>query len=343
MQSDILIVLLSFLCLCIGKKKQVCRLSVWTENLIFAEQNNVWRTMIEQFLDYLRYERNRSDLTVKSYASDLRDFELFFKGLDEQLDWADVDLDIVRQWMESMMDRGNKPSSVRRRLSSLRAFFRHALRRGWVATDPTRKVRPPKTDKPLPQFVKESEMNTLLDEKPVSDNFTDVRNYTVVALFYATGMRMAELIGLRDADVDLVGHTLKVTGKRNKQRIIPFGDETARQLQYYISTRDANDVPHDVALFVEPDGRPLSRYRVDAIVRHELSKVTTLKKRSPHVLRHTFATSMLNHDASLEAVRKLLGHASLATTEIYTHTTFEQLKQSYQKAHPRSKDGEADD
>jgi len=293
--------------------------------------------MIDRFLDYLRYERNRSELTVKNYADDLKAFEMFFQRLDAQIDWTTVDQDIIRFWMEEMMDKGNKPSSVRRRLSALRTFYRYALSREWVKTDPTRKIKSPKVEKPLPQFVKESEINQLLDDKPEGNDFLSVRDYTIVALFYATGMRMAELIGLDDRDVDFDNRTIKVTGKRNKQRIIPFGDETARHLHYYICTREENHIDGGGILFVEPDGRRITRYHVTTLVKRELSKVTTLKKRSPHVLRHSFATGMLNHEASLEAVRKLLGHATLATTEIYTHTTFEQLKQSYQKAHPRSK------
>ncbi len=298
--------------------------------------------MIDSFLNYLKFERNRSELTVKSYADDLRAFEHFFRGLDDGLDWKDIDMDIVRQWMEHMMDSGNKPTSVRRRLSALRSFYRYALSRNLVEADPTLKIKLPKTAKPLPQFVKEKEMDQLLGQDLDAADFIAVRNYTITALLYATGMRMAELMGLDDADVDFKGQSLKVTGKRNKQRIIPFGKETAEILHYYIYIRQTSNLPSGGPLFVSSEGTRMTRSQIGYAVRKELSKVTTLKKRSPHVLRHSFATGMLNHDASLEAVRKLLGHASLATTQIYTHTTFEQLRQSYHKAHPREKkDGES--
>ena len=293
--------------------------------------------MIEDFLDYLRYERNRSDLTVSNYERSLRDFESYFKNRESHLSWESVDSDLIRDWMESMMDKGDMASTVDNRLSAVRSFFRFALSRGLVASDPAHNVRGPKKKKPLPQFVREGDMDRLMDMPEMwSDSYSDVRARTIILLFYTTGIRLAELVGLDDQDIDFVNHQLKVTGKRNKQRIVPFGEELEQALRAYMSQRDEQPVKLDAALFLNDKGCRVTRSQVEQIVKTSLSRVTTMKKRSPHVLRHTFATAMLNNGAGLESVRKLLGHESVATTEIYTHTTFEQLKRVYKDAHPRA-------
>lgn len=291
--------------------------------------------MIDLFLKYLRYERNRSELTVQRYEMSLRDFEAYFQSLEAGLDWASVDADIIRGWMESLMERGNIASTVNTGLSALRSFYRFALARKLVDRDPAHSLTGPKKAKPLPQFVRESEMDKLLDEEQWADDFNNVRARTIIILLYEAGLRRAELIGLNDSDVDFAAGQLKVTGKRNKQRIVPFGEEMARQLQHYIEVRDSEVGLTGGALFVEKDGRRITAYRVYTTTKNNLAKVTTMKKRSPHVLRHSFATAMLNNGAGLESVRQLLGHESLETTEIYTHTTFEQLKRVYKDAHPR--------
>lgn len=291
--------------------------------------------MIDLFLSYLRYERNRSEQTVKRYETSLHDFEAYFQSLDSELTWASVDADIIRGWMESLMDRGNIASTVNTGLSALRSFFRFALARKLVDRDPAHNVTGPKKKKPLPQFVREDEMDRLLDQEEWGDNYIDVRARTILILLYEAGLRRGELIGLNNGDVDFAAGHLKVTGKRNKQRIVPFGTELAEQLQRYIAMRDENVNAMDDALFVDKQGKRMTGSQVYQVVRSNLSKVTTMKKRSPHVLRHSFATAMLNHDAGLESVRQLLGHESLETTEIYTHTTFEQLKRVYKEAHPR--------
>lgn len=291
--------------------------------------------MIDLFLKYLRYERNRSELTVQRYEMSLRDFEAYFQSLEVGLDWASVDADIIRGWMESLMERGNIASTVNTGLSALRSFYRFALARKLVDRDPAHSLTGPKKAKPLPQFVRESEMDKLLDEEQWADDFNNVRARTIIILLYEAGLRRAELIGLNDSDVDFAAGQLKVTGKRNKQRIVPFGEEMARQLQHYIEVRDSEVGLTGGALFVEKDGRRITAYRVYTTTKNNLAKVTTMKKRSPHVLRHSFATAMLNNGAGLESVRQLLGHESLETTEIYTHTTFEQLKRVYKDAHPR--------
>ena len=291
--------------------------------------------MIDLFLKYLRYERNRSELTVQRYEMSLRDFEAYFQSLEAGLDWASVDADIIRGWMESLMDRGNVASTVNTGLSALKSFYRFALARGLVDKDPAHMVRGPKKRKPLPQFVKESELNELLDETEWNDTYIDVRARTIIIILYEAGLRRSELVGLDDKDVDLTAMQLKVTGKRNKQRVIPFGKELAEQLSLYKACRDEQIPKNSEAFFLNKRGERISASEVYNTVRKNLSKVTTLKKRSPHVLRHSFATAMLNHHAGLESVRQLLGHESIETTEIYTHTTFEQLKRVYKESHPR--------
>ena len=293
--------------------------------------------MIEDFLNYLRFERNRSDLTVRNYERSLRHFESYFKNRESHLSWESVDSDVIRDWMESMMDKGDMASTVNRCLSAVRSFFRFALARGLVTNDPAHTVKGPKRQKPLPQFVREAEMDRLLDQPGMwGDTYQELRARTILILFYETGIRLAELVGLDDGDVDMVNHQLKVTGKRNKQRIVPFGEELEQTLTEYRRQRDEQPLHLEQALILNDKGRRITRSQVGAIVKKHLGRVTTMKKRSPHVLRHSFATAMLNNGAGLESVRKLLGHASVATTEIYTHTTFEQLKKVYENAHPRA-------
>ena len=292
--------------------------------------------MTEDFLNYLRYERNRSELTVCRYEQSLRDFESYFKNRDGQLSWESVDSDIIRDWMESMMDKGDMASTVNSSLSAVRSFFRFALSRGLVTHDPSYVVKGPKKQKPLPQFVREEEMNRLLDTPQMwEEGFAGLRARTIIIMFYETGIRLAELIGLDVTDVDFAAHQIKVTGKRNKQRIIPFGAELEAVLREYITQRN-DQLQVGQALVLSDKGKRMTRSQVEKIVKRHLSLTTTLKKRTPHVLRHSFATAMLNNGAGLEDVRLLLGHESVATTQIYTHTTFEQLKKVYENAHPRA-------
>lgn len=291
--------------------------------------------MIDQFLSYLRYEKNRSPLTVQRYETSLRDFERYFKGVSDELDWTTVDADIIRGWMEERMDKGFAATTVNADLASVKTLFRFALARKMVDKDPAHTVKGPKKQKPLPQFVKESDMNKLIDEEEWSDEYKDVRARTIIIMLYETGMRRGELVGLDEADVDFESRQIKVTGKRDKQRIIPFGEELAKELRHYIEVRDREVERNSEALFLNKHGERLTAAQVYTDVKENLSRVTMIKKRSPHVLRHSFATAMLNHEAGLESVRRLLGHESLETTQIYTHTTFEQLKRIYKEAHPR--------
>ena len=296
--------------------------------------------MINQFLNYLRYERNSSPQTAQTYEEALEEFESYITFRDEGLSLGDIDTDIIRDWMESLMDKGNSASTINKKLSALRSFYRFALKRKLVTRDPAHCIDGPKKSKPLPQFLREGEMDRLLDDLEWSDDYNNVRARTILLLLYTTGLRRSELVGLNDKDVDFASKQLKVTGKRNKQRIVPFGDELASELQHYIEVRDAQAGKSEGAdghpLFLGNKGERISGQQVYLMVRKYLTAVTTLKKRSPHVLRHTFATAMLNNGAGLESIKDLLGHESVSTTEIYTHTTFEQLKRVYKEAHPRA-------
>ena len=292
--------------------------------------------MIEAFLDYMRHELNRSEQTVNSYAHDLKEFDEYLDSLPEPISWESVDTDIIRNWVEYMMDKGNRATSVNRRLSALRSLYRFALARHLVEKDPAYRVTGPKNDKPLPQFLKEKEMDELLDRQQWGDDYKDVRTRTIIMAFYETGMRLSELIGLDDGVINFVSRELKVLGKGNKERIIPFGNELDAALREYIKVRNLHVERKSSALFLSDKGSRMKPQAVRTIVQKALSGVSALKKKSPHVLRHTFATAMLNHHAGIESLKRLLGHASVSTTEIYTHTTFEQLKRVYNEAHPRA-------
>ncbi len=292
--------------------------------------------LIDAFLDYLRYERNYSDKTIYEYGTDVTQFRIFIQERDSESDLRDLQSAMIREWVISLMDRGMASSSVNRKLSSLRTFYKFLLKQGEVEVDPLRKITGPKKNKPLPVFVKEGDMDKLLDETDFGEGFIGCRDRLIIETFYATGMRLSELIGLNDSDVDFSASIIKVTGKRNKQRLIPFGKELKESLKEYFSIKNETIPRLSEAFFVKENGERLYRGLVYSIVNKNLSKVVTLKKRSPHVLRHTFATAMLNNEANLGAVKELLGHSSLATTEIYTHTTFEELKKVYKQAHPRA-------
>jgi integrase/recombinase XerC len=287
---------------------------------------------LDKYKNYLQYERNYSVHTVDAYISDIEQF----------IEWGavnvhDIDADTVRRWMMELMDAKVKASSVNRKLSALQNFFRHLKREGIIDTQPLKSVTGPKKPNMLPHFVKEKDMNEILDAEVAENNFTAVRDNLMTEMLYQTGIRCSELTGIRDADIDMDAMTLKVTGKRNKQRIIPFADRLKGLLDTYINVRAREaEAPAGGAFFIRRDGRPLTSAIVYYSIKKKLSCVEALGKRSPHVLRHTFATSMLNGGAEMSSVRTLLGHSSLASTSIYTHLTFEELKKQYH-LHPRNK------
>lgn len=294
--------------------------------------------IVEDFLRYMLAEREASPRTVKTYRDALDDYVAYLKKVDDDMNLEDADSDIIRSWVEDTMDRGHKATYTCKKLSAVKSLYRYALRQGVMKKDPAHSVSGPKKEKVLPTFLKEAEADRLFDQLEWDmDDIRDVRARTLLLLLYSTGIRRAEVVALRDRDINLTTHEMKVTGKRRKQRIVPLGSEISAELQRYTRLRDEEIPATDTteALFRNDRGRQMSGGSVYAIVHKYLSKVTTQKKRSPHVLRHSFATAMLNHEAKLGGVQKLLGHESLDTTQIYTHVTFEELKRSYNKAHPR--------
>lgn len=291
---------------------------------------------IEPFLDYLLYERNYSRNTIIQYRLDILDLQKFGEALLGDLKLEDVTTELIREWVVASMDKGLTASTVNRRLSSLRTYYKYLLRNGIVSVNPLQKVTAPKKKKTLPVFLREKDMDRVLDETDYGDDFEGHRDHMVIEMFYATGMRLSELTGLDVEDVDFSASQIKVTGKRNKQRLIPFAEELRLSMEGYLRLRDEVVPARRGAFFVRQDGSRICKSAVENLVKRNLSKVVTVKKRSPHVLRHTFATAMLNRGADLNSIKELLGHESLATTEVYTHTTFEELKKVYNQAHPRA-------
>ena len=295
--------------------------------------------MLSAFVNYLRNERNYSEQTIVYYERANRDFQEYFKFMDSTLSWTSIDKDVVRMWMESLMDQGETAGTVNKKLSALRAFFRYLLRKKIITVNPMATIKGPKKEKPLPMFVRESEMNRLLDTYNAEpSDYEQILARTIVLMLYETGMRRAEFLGLKDKDIDFTSHQIKVTGKRDKQRIIPFGRELEEAAREYMRVRDERFPSHPDSFLISKRGNALKESAFGLIVKQQLSLVTSIKKRSPHVLRHSFATAMLNNGANIESVQKILGHQSLETTQVYTHTTFEQLKKAYEKAHPRDKE-----
>ncbi len=290
---------------------------------------------IESFLQYVRYEKNYSSHTEVSYCKDLTQFDLFIQDKFAVSDWADIHADMVRAWIVSLIEEKNTPRTINRKLSALKSFYKFLLKEGRVKNNPVKNVSGPKVNKPLPSFVKEKEMDMLLDNVFSGNDFETCRDKLIIELFYLTGIRRAELIELKNADVDLSANQIKVTGKRNKQRYIPFGNELRDHIYEYEKIKHQEVSLSDDYFFVRKNGEKMYPKLVYLLVNKYLTTVSSLSKRSPHILRHTFATTMLNNGAGLNEVKEILGHSSLAATEVYTHITFEELKKVYHEAHPR--------
>jgi len=294
---------------------------------------------VSSFIDYLRYERHYSAHTVDAYANDLVQFVAFLeekaKTDGDVFDVDSIDADIVRLWLMGLMKQSLSSTTVNRKLSALQSFFTYAVRKEIVQKHPLRLVNGPKKAKPIPYFIKEKELESLLDEETDAPAFEEIRNQLMLEMLYETGMRCSELVGLKDRDVDTNAMLLKVTGKRNKQRLIPFAGRLKEMINNYIDVRAKEAGVSGDSFFVRKNGQPVTSAIVYYAVKKKLSDIPTLAKRSPHILRHTFATSMLNDGATLSAVSNLLGHSSLASTSVYTHVTFEELKKVY-NAHPRA-------
>lgn len=293
--------------------------------------------IVDKFLQFIRVERRLSESTVETYTVTLRLFRDYLAGLPEPRELVAADSDNIRDWITLLMEEKHSAAYVNRSLVALRTFFKFCLLSGEIVVDPVRTITGPKKPKRIPQFIDEKDMDKLLSQlEEQTDDFNIVRARTIIYVLYLTGLRASELLSLDDNMIDFVNKEIKVTGKRNKQRIIPFAQELQDVICCYIALRDENIERTDNALFVGNKGKRLTYGQLRKIVKENLSLVSTMKRLSPHLLRHTFATSMLNHDANLESIQKILGHQSLNATEIYTHTTFEQLKRIYNEAHPRS-------
>lgn len=292
--------------------------------------------LLERFLEHLSHEKRCSVHTVAAYRRDLEQFEAFQKAATGREGAEHATDKVIRMWMMERMGEGTGARSVNRKLSALRAFYRFARTVGAVDQDPTDLIDPPKTPKRLPEFVEEQRMDRLFEAMRWPDGFEGVRDRCIMELFYGTGMRLAELLGLGERDLDRGARTLRVLGKRNKERILPLSEGVMGALDAYLQARSAlGPEPGQGALFLTEKGEPMNRRRVQRLVERYLGTVTTQHKRSPHVLRHTFATHMLEHGADLNAVKELLGHAGLAATQVYTHNTVEKLRKVHAQAHPR--------
>ena len=292
--------------------------------------------MIEEFLRYMRLELNRSRLTAEAYGRDLHEFAAFV-GTDD-LDPSLPDTKMIRAWIASLADAGNAPVSLRRKTQSLRAFLRWAMKRGIRTDNPAAEVTLAKVPRPLPDFVKSDEMEYLLDNRGTpTESYSYARRHLVLNLLYTLGLRQAELIALTDAAVSISSLEIKVTGKRSKQRVLPLPPQLADEIEVWRKIRDSRlpELPAPRPLITGRDG-PISKTALYNLV-HDALAGASATRHSPHTLRHSFATAMLNGGADLDAVREMLGHASIATTQIYTHLSFKELVGNYRNSHPRAK------
>ncbi|MCD6180733.1 MAG: tyrosine-type recombinase/integrase [Bacteroidales bacterium] len=293
---------------------------------------------ISDFLNYIEFERRYSVHTLNSYSKDLEQFSGFIKETYQVERVKEVDFVFIRSWIALLMEEGNSPRTVNRKISTLKSYFRYLLKVGKIDHNPVLKITGPKARKKLPVFIEEKSMNLLITEFKTPESFEEARDRLVVELFYATGIRRAELIGLKSSDVNLDSKLIKVLGKRNKERLIPIHNSIFSLIDSYLGFKEnaLTEQSQDPYFFLTVKGKKMYPKLVYRIVNNYLSKVSTQKKKSPHVLRHTFATHMLNHGADLNAVKELLGHANLAATQIYTHNTIEKLKNIYKLAHPKA-------
>lgn len=293
--------------------------------------------MVSYFLQHIKYEKRLSHHTVTAYESDLNQLWLFLQNTYELTGLEKTDFQQIRSWIVSLVEEGIENRSVNRKIATLRAFFSFLIRHKVITADPMLKVKALKTDRTLPKYVEEKPMEMLFEEIQFPDGFAGVRDRLVLELFYGTGMRLAELIGLKTNDINLYNNTLTVLGKRNKHRIIPLTKHLRDFLQQYLHLR--KDLCHDdqaLPLILTDNAHAAYPVFIQRLVKKYLTYITSLEQKSPHVLRHTFATHLLNRGADLNAIKDLLGHSSLAATQIYTHNSIDKLKKVYEKAHPKA-------
>lgn len=286
----------------------------------------------DSFLKYLQFEKRLSSHTVLAYSGDLTQFFDYIQTTYQISNLSDLNHTVIRSWVVELMENKISPRSVNRKITTLKTFYKYLLRQGIVSENPMLKIISPKTSKRLPVFVEKDNMDALMDKIEFGDDVEGIRNKLIIELFYATGIRLSELINLKQANVDLEACQIKVLGKRNKERIIPFGNEMKNSIQKYMDAKPG--LPGEF-LFQMTSGKKMYEKFVYRLVNEYLSMVTTVDKRSPHILRHTFATHMLNNGADLNAIKELLGHANLSATQVYTHNTVEKLKNIHKQAHPK--------
>lgn len=293
--------------------------------------------MIESFLKYLQFEKRLSRNTVLAYQNDLQQFRQFLGEAVSHDDIAAADYTMIRSWIVSLVESGMEPASVNRKIACMRSFYKFLLAQEGITKNPTAQITVLKTKKRLPGFVKEEDMVNLLDNHDFGDNFEGHRNRLILEMFYGTGIRLSELIDLKEKSIDLKNRTIKVTGKRNKERVIPFSSGLVLLIKRYLDTRNREvEMREHGNFFVRANGEPCYPMMIYKVVKKYLSAFTSVEKRSPHVLRHTYATHLLNKGAELNAVKDLLGHASLAATQVYTHNSMEKLKKAFEQAHPKA-------
>ena len=286
----------------------------------------------QKFISYLSSERRLSQNTIISYSNDLDQFHYFLNehfNITSQI--SDVIFHIVRGWVANLFENGVQPRSINRKISTLKTFFKYLEREKFIDVNPMLKVVGPKASKNLPLFVKENEIKLLLEEVTFDEGFIGKRDKLIIEIFYLTGMRLTELINIKLTDLDFHNKSIKVIGKRNKERIIPLSDSILSSMQSFIKEFDLKEF-----LITNSKGNKVYSKLVYRVVRKYLSKITSINKKSPHILRHTFATHMLNNGADINAIKDLLGHSNLNATQVYTHNTVEKLKSIYKQAHPRA-------
>lgn len=288
------------------------------------------------FLQYLQYEKRLSGHTVISYNTDLDQFisYLFENYKIETIEG--VNHLLIRSWVVSQMEQKISARTINHKITALKTFYKYLLRQGVVTENPMPKIQTPKISKRLTVFVEKDNMDKLLDNVDFGDDFAGIRNQLMIELFYATGIRLAELVGLKQQNVDMYNCTIKVLGKRNKERIIPFADSLKPRIKKYLAQKAKINNINETHFFVTEKGNKVYEKLVYRVINNYLSMITTVEKRSPHVLRHTFATHMLNNGADLNVIKELLGHSSLAATQVYTHNTVEKLKTVHKQAHPKA-------
>lgn len=293
--------------------------------------------MVSYFLQHIKYEKRLSHHTVTAYETDLTQFSAYLLFQYEFKEPEKADFQMIRSWIVALVDEKIENRSINRKIATLRSFYNFLLRHKSITNDPMLKIKALKTDKTLPKYVEEKPMENLLDDMEFSDDFSGLRDKLVLELLYGTGMRLAELIGLKITDLNLYNNTLMVLGKRNKQRIIPVNKSLVEAIKKYLTLRtDITDDTTNTYLIVTDSGTQAYPMFIQRLVKKYLSLVTSLEQRSPHVLRHTFATHLLNRGADLNAIKDLLGHTSLAATQVYTHNSIEKLKKVFKQAHPKA-------